>query len=71
MKASIRIARSACEAAGARQAVVVLIDERGQFAVVSYGETKAECAAVKPLCNDITDGIANGELRSPGQEPTP
>jgi hypothetical protein len=34
----VRHAQRACEAAKAR-------------AVASYGETKAECAAVKPLCN--------------------
>ena len=33
MKPSIRIA---CEAAGARQSVVVWIDEHGQFTVASY-----------------------------------
>lgn len=48
MKPSISIARRACEAAGARQAVVLLFDEAGRYAVVSYGETKRECAAVRP-----------------------
>ncbi len=35
-------AQRACEAAKARQAIVVWFDEHGQFAVASYGETKAE-----------------------------
>ena len=59
-------AQRACEAAKARQAVVVFIDEVGQYAVASYGETKAECAAVKPLCNAIADAIDAGELPCPG-----
>ena len=41
-------AQRACEAAKARQAVVLFLDEHGQYAVASYGETKAECSAVKP-----------------------
>lgn len=48
MKPTIRIAQRACEAAKARQAVVVWFDEHGQFAVASYGETKHECEMVKP-----------------------
>lgn len=59
-------AQRACEAAKARQAVVVFIDEVGQYAVASYGETKAECAAVKPLCNAIADALDEGELPMPG-----
>jgi hypothetical protein len=62
----VRHAQRACEAAKARQAVVVWFDEAGQFAVASYGETKAECAAVKPLCNAIADAIDAGELPCPG-----
>jgi hypothetical protein len=62
----IRHAQRACEAAKARQAVVVFIDEVGQYAVASYGETKAECAAVKPLCNAIADALDDGELPMPG-----
>lgn len=34
--------------------------------VASYGETKAECAAVKPLCNAIADALDEGELPMPG-----
>jgi hypothetical protein len=60
-------AQRACEAAKARQAVVVFIDEVGQYAVASYGETKAECAAVKPLCNAIADALDDGELPMPGE----
>lgn len=55
MKPTIRIAQRACEAAGARQAVVA-----------SYAETKAECSAVKPVCNAIADAIDAGDLPCPG-----
>lgn len=65
MNPRIHLARRACEAAGARQAVVVWFDEQGLFAVASYGETKAECAAVKPLCDAIADAIDEGLLPSP------
>ncbi len=65
MKPSIGIARKACEAAGARQAVVVLFDEAGQFAVVSYGETNAECKAVSPLCDAIANDLTSGALPAP------
>ena len=67
MNPQIRHAQRACEAAKARQAVVVFIDEVGQYAVASYGETKAECAAVKPLCNAIADALDEGELPMPGE----
>lgn len=66
MKPTIRIAQRACEAAKARQVLVVWFDEHGQFAVASYGETKAECSAVKPLCNAIADAIDEGDLPMPG-----
>lgn len=66
MKPTIRHAQRACEAAKARQAVVVWFDEHGQFAVASYGETKAECAAVKPMCNAIADMLDSGFLERPG-----
>jgi len=59
-------AQRACEAAKARQAVVVWFDEHGQFAVASYGETKAECAAVKPVCNAVADMLDSGFLERPG-----
>jgi hypothetical protein len=62
----IRHVQRACEAAKARQAVVVWFDEHGQFAVASYGETKAECSAVKPLCDAVADGIDAGDLPRPG-----
>lgn len=70
MNPSVRIARRACEAAKARQAVVVWFDEAGRFAVASYGETKAECSAVKPLCNAIADAIDAGKLPCPGDGAT-
>lgn len=69
MKPQIRHAQRACEAAKARQAVVVWFDEHGQFAVASYGETKAECTAVKPVCNAIHEAIHEGLLPVPGDKP--
>lgn len=66
MNPQIRHAQRACEAAKARQTIVVWFDEYGQFAVASYGETKAECAAVKTLCNAIGDAIDEGDLPLPG-----
>ena len=66
MNPQVRHAQRACEAAKARQAVVVWFDEHGQFAVASYGETKAECAALKPVCNAIADAIDDGTLPCPG-----
>jgi len=45
----IRHAQRACEAAKARQAVVVFIDEVGQYAVASYGETEATCLWLRGL----------------------
>jgi len=67
MNPRILYAQRACEAAKARQAVVVWFDEHGQFAVASYGETQAECTAVKPLCNAIAEAIEEGLLPSPVQ----
>jgi len=58
-------AQRACEAAKARQAVVVWFDEAGRFAVASYGETKAECSAVKPVCDAIANAFENGNLPMP------
>ena len=68
MKPTIRVAQRACEAAKARQAIVVWFDEHGQFAVASYGETKAECSAVKPVCIAIADMFDSGYLEPPGDE---
>lgn len=65
MNPQIRHAQRACEAAKARQAIVVWFDEYGQFAVASYGETKAECSAVKPVCNAIADMFDSGYLQPP------
>ena len=65
MNPQIRHAQRACEAAKARRAVVVWFDEHGQHAVASYGETKAECAAVKPLCNAIADAMDKNALPLP------
>lgn len=47
MNPQVRHAQRACEAAKARQAVVVFIDEVGQYALASYGETKAECSVCR------------------------
>lgn len=66
MNPQIRHAKRACEAAKARQAVVVWFDEHGQHAVASYGETKAECTAVKPVCNAIADALDAGDIQRPG-----
>jgi hypothetical protein len=73
MTPDIKHARAACEAAGARQAVVIWFSETGACAVASYGETVAECRAVKPLCNAVADALERGELpiplpRAPGRE---
>jgi len=68
MRPTIRIVQRACEAAKARQAVTVWFDEHGQFAVASYGETKAECSAVKPVCIAIADMFDSGYLEPPGKE---
>jgi hypothetical protein len=40
MKPTIRVAQRACEAAKARQAIIVWFDEHGQFAVASYPEVR-------------------------------
>lgn len=68
MNPQIRHAQRACEAAKARQAIVVWFDEHGQYAVASYGETKAECSAVKPVCIAIADMFDSGYLERPGAE---
>lgn len=67
MKPTITIARKTCEAIGARQVVVVAFDGMRRYSVTSYGETKAECAAVRPTCDAIADGIASGLLPAPGE----
>lgn len=68
MRPTVRIAQHACESAKARQVVVVWFDEHGQFAVASYGETVAECSAVKPVCNALADMFDSGYLQPPGDE---
>lgn len=65
MRPSVKLAQRACEGAGARQAVVVWFDGDGRYAVASYGETKAECASVKPLCNAIAEALNERLLPSP------
>lgn len=65
MKPTIKIAQRACESAGARQAIVVVFDAHGRFAVSSYGETKAECRAVRPACDAIADALASGNIPAP------
>jgi hypothetical protein len=67
LKLSISIARRACEAARARQAVVVAFDGAGMVGVASYGETKAECDAVKPTCEAILEALVHGDVPSPGE----
>lgn len=65
MRATITEARRACEAIGARQVVIIAFDVDGRFAVTSYGETKAECAAVRTLCDRIADDLRSGRLEGP------
>lgn len=65
MKPSITAARRVCEAIGARQVVVVAFDGDGCYAVTSYGETKAECAAVALLCDAIANDLTSGRLPMP------
>jgi hypothetical protein len=65
MRPSIRAAQRACESIGGRQVVLVAIDERGLYAVLSYGETVAECRAVAPLCDAIGDALDSGRLPLP------
>lgn len=65
MHVTITAARATCEAVGARQVVVVAFDGTGHYAVTSYGTTKAECAAVRPLCDAIADELASGALPTP------
>lgn len=48
-----------------RQVLLVSFDAQRRYAVVSYGETKAECQAVRPLCDAIADALADGGLPSP------
>ena len=64
MNPQVRHAQRACEAAKARQAVVVWFDEHGQFAVASYGETKAESRdSAAPL--DSVQSVKSSSPRGP------
>lgn len=65
MRVTITEARACCEAVGARQVVIVAFDGTGRYAVTSYGATKAECAAVRPLCDAVADALASGVLPAP------
>lgn len=65
MNKLIRIAQKACEELEARQVVLVAFQADGRYSVTSYGETKAECAAVAPLCEAIGDALADGGLPNP------
>jgi hypothetical protein len=65
MKLTIKNAKATAQAMGARQVVVVAIDDNGIYGVVSYGVTKAECQAVRPLCDAIFEGIGDGLLPHP------
>lgn len=64
----LRVAEEACQQLEARQVVLVVFFESERFAVVSYGDTKRECAAVRPLCDAIADAIATGALPNPRSE---
>ena len=63
-KPTITEVRKLAEQLQARQAIVVAFDG-GRFAVVSYGTTKAECAAVRKTCDAIADGLLNGRIPAP------
>ena len=65
MRLSINQARRACTAAGAKQVVLVAFDGSGKYAVTSYGESREECAGVRPLCDAIADGLASRALPAP------
>jgi len=65
LKPTIACARAVAEAMNARQVVVVAFDDAGQYAVVSYGVTKAECRDVARLCDAIAEGIVDGLLPAP------
>lgn len=65
MNVTIGKAQACCEAVCARQVVVIAFDGTGRYAVTSYGATKAECAAVRPLCDAVADGLASGALPAP------
>lgn len=65
MKLTITMVRKVCEAAGAKQAVVVVFDGQGGYAAVSYGRTRELCGDVKPLCDEIADSIDAGTLPVP------
>lgn len=70
MKPIIGAARRACELIGARQVVVVAFDADGRYAVLSYGETKAECSAVRPVCDAIADALDSGRIEGPSRVAT-
>ena len=58
-------ARRICEAADARQVIVLAFDESGRFAGASYGETSRECGTVGKLLDAIADGLQAGRLPNP------
>ena len=66
-KPTVAIARRACEAVKADQAIVFFFSE-DTLAAVSYGITKSKCTAVKSVCDEIFDAIADGRLPLPGEE---
>lgn len=65
MRHNIKLAQQACDDANARQAILVLFDGRGAFAVVSYGETRAECRAVRVTCDAIANALTSGAIPAP------
>ncbi len=67
MKVPIREAQRVAENSKARQVVIIAIDGNGAFQVTSYGATKAECSAVKPMCNTIADALKSGKLGLNGE----
>jgi hypothetical protein len=61
----LSIARRISKEIGSYQLVLVAIDDSGRLAACSYGKTRRACAAARPLCDAIADGIISGELPSP------
>ena len=74
MKVSMTAAQEVCEASGARQVVILAFGRRGEFQVVSYGATKRECAAIRPMCDRLADDLMEGRLTlaapPPQEKPT-
>lgn len=62
---NVEVAKQAAMQCGAGQVVVMAFYEDGWFGVASYGRTKEQCGAAKPLCDKIADGLLDGSLPAP------